>query len=338
MPEKPDQRSGTSASHVQGLDKADSPGAPPASHPLQPTRYLAWLYSPPLQRPVLAALCEIESEIATSLRAGLDHHVAHTRLQWWREECERCAQGRPIHPLTRELVRAYGGLTVNPQSGGPVSPVTSPLGGIMGFADTAVWDLAGATFETRRELTAYCERWAAAMVEPIAAHPASTGPSAVGAPGSVPAAETAPAAAGVPDQSHWRALGAAFREVELLANLAPEAHSGRLRVPLDELVRAGVDPASVAKPPWPAGLTTLLRERHEALRAAITENVSGLDPDEQANFRGLLVWAALAWQLSRRAQRALPNAIASRRYHALAAGWHAWRAARQAVTGHVRLS
>src|ERR1700730_9349916 len=140
MLEKPDQRSGTSTSHVQGLDKTGSPGAPPASHPLQPTRYLAWLYSPPLQRPVLAALCEIESEIATSLRAGLDHHVAHTLLQWWREECERCAQGRPVHPLTRELVRAYAGLTGNPQSGGPGSPATSPLAGIMGFADTAVWD------------------------------------------------------------------------------------------------------------------------------------------------------------------------------------------------------
>jgi phytoene synthase len=291
-----------------------------------------------MQRPVLAALCEIESEIATSLRAGLDHHVAHTRVQWWREECERCAQARPVHPLTRELVRAYGGLTVNAHSGVPVVPAPSPLTGIIGFADTAVWDLAGATFETRRELTAYSERWAAAMIEPIAAHASATGASSVGPPESVPAAETAPVATGVPIESRWRALGAALREVELLANLAPEAHSGRLRVPLDELERAGVDPASLAKPPWPASLTPLLRERHAALRAAIRENISGLEPDDQANFRGLLVWAALAWQLSRRAQRALPNAIASRRYHALADGWHAWRAARQAVTGNFRLS
>src|SRR5258706_26910 len=79
MPEKLDQQSGTSKSHVKGLNKTGSPVAPPASHPVQPTRYLAWLYSPPLQRPVLAALCAIETEIATSLRAGLDHHVAHTR-------------------------------------------------------------------------------------------------------------------------------------------------------------------------------------------------------------------------------------------------------------------
>lgn len=362
MPEKPDQRPVTSTSHARVSNKAQALDAPHAVHPLQSTRYLAWLYSPPLQRPVLAALCEIESEIATSLRAGLDHHVAHTRLQWWREECERCAQGRPVHPLTRELVRAYGEPTADPRrkatetsrgesetpgdstdahgdgthahvgdsrphrhgtnahGGATVATAASPLAGIIGFADTAVWDLAGATFETHRELTAYCERWAAAIIEPIAANAAGA------------------AAAEAPENSRWRTLGAALREVELLADLAPEAYSGRLRVPLDELERAGVDPAGVAKPPWPPAFAAFLRERHEILRASIAQNASGVKPEEQANVRGLLVWAALAWQLSWRAQRALPHAIVSRRFHALADGWRAWRAARQAVTGNFRLS
>src|SRR5690348_8391666 len=121
-----------------------------------PTRYLAWLYSPPPQQSVLAALYEIENEITGSLRPGLDHHVAHVRLQWWAEECKRCAQGQPVHPLTRELIKAYGS-----------DP--APLAGISGFVDTTVWDLARATFETRKELSAYCERWAAAMFEPVVA-------------------------------------------------------------------------------------------------------------------------------------------------------------------------
>ena len=165
------------------------------------TRYLVWLYSPPSQRPVVKALCGIESEIAESLRPGLDHHIAHTRLQWWREECERCAQGHPLHPLTRELVSACA-------SG------ASPLAGLSGLVDAAVWDLAAVTFETRRELTAYGERWAAAMIEPTATH----------------------ALAALPPSTHrWRALGAAFREIEMLAELAPEARTGRLRVPLEEL-------------------------------------------------------------------------------------------------------
>src|SRR6185437_12522101 len=94
------------------------------SSALSPERYLAWLYSPPEQQSVLAALCQIEAEIAGSLKPGIDHHVAHTRLQWWREECERTAQGRPVHPLTRELVRAYGG---------EGNAGTSPIARITGF-------------------------------------------------------------------------------------------------------------------------------------------------------------------------------------------------------------
>jgi phytoene synthase len=325
MPEKPDRQPGTYTSHTEGPAKADPLGIARARHPLQPTRYLAWLYSSPLHRPVLAALCEIESEIAGSLRPGLDHHVAHTRLQWWREECERCAQGRPVHPLTRELVSAYGAGATD--TSGP-----SPLAGIIGFADTAVWDLARATFETRREVTAYCERWAAAMIEPVADY------AAAGGAGAPTEGQTAAHAVSAPGKSRWRALGAALREIELLSDLAHEAHAGRLRVPLDELERASVDSTSVAKSPWPAALVTLLRERHEALRASIGQCVSDLDRDEQANSRGLLVWAALASQLSSRAQRALPNAVTPSRYHALADGWRAWRAARQALTGSIRLS
>jgi phytoene/squalene synthetase len=347
-----------------------------APHVLSASRYLAWLYSPASQQPVFAKLCEIESEIAGSLRPGIDHHVAHARLQWWREECERSAQGRPVHPLTRELVKAYGAVP----GGQP-----SPLVGISGFVDTAVWDLAGATFETRKELTAYCDRWAAAMFETAAGQVAASaaantgastatnsgaGVSASGAmnsrvsaaasmaanaranaaasPAARPAANAgaglaanaaaSDASPSVPGTgSRWRVLGAAVREIEMLADLAREAHVGWLRVPLDELERVGVEVKSLAQPPWPAPLVMLMRERHEALRATVGECLGVIGRQEQAEFRGLLVWAALAWKQSARAQRALPNIISPRRYHAFADGWLAWRAARGAAAGNLRL-
>src|SRR5207248_2356160 len=74
----------------------DRPEAPAA-------RALAWLYSPRALREPLATLFALEREIGESLRPGLDHQLAHARLAWWREECERTAQARPSHPLTREL-------------------------------------------------------------------------------------------------------------------------------------------------------------------------------------------------------------------------------------------
>jgi phytoene synthase len=305
------------------------PDSPPAAVPAQSleepnalstTRYLAWLYTPPSQQRTVAALCEIESEIVSSIRPGIDHHVAHARLQWWREECERSARGRPVHPLTRKLIDTYG--DGDASRGVRDRNTSSPLEGICGFVDTAVWDLAAATFETRKELATYCERWAAAMFQTVAAlngagAEATSGASAV---------------------RRWRMLGAAVREIELLSDLAGDAHVGRLRIPLDELERAGVEHKALSKPPWPAALVDLLRERHQALRASIGDSLGAFENEEQADFRGMMVWATLAWRQSVRAQRALPNVVQARRYDALSDGWQAWRAARRAANGKLRLS
>jgi phytoene synthase len=274
-----------------------SPARPAASA----TRALAWLYAPVDQRPLLAALYALEEEIGASLRPGLDHQVAHLRLEWWREECARTAQARPAHPLTRDLAAAFAGSD------------PAPLAGLTGLVDAAVWDLAAATFGTRRELKGYCERWAEAIVVPLARFAAP---------------EVGPAAS--------RTLGAALREGELLAGLARDARAGRLRLPLDELAAAGVDPAGLALPPWPAPLAALLSTRQQALRAELAAAAAGLPRAAQPALRALLVWAALAGATSRRAERRLPQAPAAADDHAVLDGWRAWRAARQAGSGRFR--
>ena len=275
----------------------------PESHS---ARYFALLYSPVPQRLALDALFGIEREISESLRPGLDHHVAHSRLQWWREECERAVVGRPAHPLTRALVDAVTG--------------TGQLAGLSGLVDVAVWDLAGATFETRRELAAYCERWSAAMIAPFAPRQAAD-------------------AGGTSDVrvTSWSRLGAAMREIEMLSHLAHEAHYGRLRVPLDELESAKADPGVLAKPPWPAGVVALLRARHESLRAEISRALGGVDRVQQPDLRGLLVWAALVRRASQRTEHALPDRLHLGRFDAVADAWFAWRIARRATIGRFRL-
>ena len=270
-------------------------------------RYFAWLYSPPPQQRIFEALLGIESEIGASLRPGLDHHVAHTRLQWWREECERCAKGQSVHPLTKQLQAAA------------VGPVTE----LAGLVDTAVWDLAGATFETRRELKAYCDRWAAAVIPPLLA-------------GQQIAADSVTASAATATASPMIAMGSALRELDMLLLLAREAHSGRLRLPLDELERAGVDPGGLARPPWPEPVAKLIAERHAALRAELAHAIADLRASDRLALRGLLVWTALSIRESHRSQRALPGVPEPRRLDVLAETWCAWRAARRATTGATR--
>jgi phytoene synthase len=295
----------------------------PAATESHPARYLALLYSPAAQRSVLETLFGIEREVSESLRPGLEHQVAHARLQWWREESERAAGGRPVHPLTRALVQAVGG----------------PIAGVSGLVDVAQWDLAGATFETRRELIAYCERWAAAMIQPLVGRSAATViEPLVAQSAGTPSSEAAAQPGSATRANNWRTLGAAIRELELLSDVAREAHYGRLRVPLDELDGSKADPSALAKPPWPAALANLLRARHKSLRDEITRALRDVEPAQQPALRGLLVWAALAWRGSQRSERALPDQLRPGRFDATADAWFAWRIARRATFGRFRLN
>jgi 15-cis-phytoene synthase len=262
-------------------------------------RALAWIYCPAVQRPLLGALLGIEREIGASLRAGLDHAIAHARLAWWREECERTAAGRPRHPLTREVAGALGTTT------------RAPLEALAGLVDGADWDLACATFATRAELTAYCARWSAAMVAPLGG--------------------------GTPASAALLELGTSLRETELLLMLPADARAGRLRLPLDELEPLAVSPAQLAQPPWPAPLAQMLRAQHRRLRSALAAGVAAFSAEEQPALRGVIVWAAIAARHSAQAERRLPHASLAREHHDTLDGWRAWRVARHAAAGRARL-
>jgi 15-cis-phytoene synthase len=272
----------------------------PTRPELPPTRALVWLYTPVAQREAFAALCGIEAEIAASLQAGLDHEVAHARLAWWGEECARTTLGSPTHPLTRSLV---AGLAASDLPG---------LAGLSGFVATARWDLAAASFETRAHLSAYCGRWADAMITPLMRF--------AGAP-----------AAGA-------RFGAALREIELLSRLADDARLGRLRVTLADLAAAPATAAQLARPPWPQGLARLLATRHRQLRAELAAGVAQVPRPAQAAVSGLMVWAQLATVQSQRGERALPQALKPRDHHRPLDAWRAWRAARRAASGRFALS
>ena len=261
---------------------------------LPASRGLAWLYSCAPQRRAITALSALEREIAASLRPGLDHQVAHTRLAWWREECTRAAQGEPRHPLTCELGALFAPLGAG------------PLEGLAGLVDLTLWDLSCATFNTRRELDAYCERWSAAVIAPLARMALSE--------------QTA---------AHEPAFGAHLREIEMLLALATDARAGRLRLPLDELEQARVPPESLGRPPWPPALAALLQDRHEKLRAALGAAIATLAPQVRRPLRGLLVWATMSCLASQRAQSRLPRESSPRAQHAPLDGWRAWRAARR---------
>ena len=269
----------------------------------QPARALARLYCPPAQRAVLAALLDLEGQLGAGLERTLEHDVAHARLAWWREECARLSAAHPLHPLTRQLHTHFG------------SRAPGALAALSGLVDTAAWDLAAATFETQRQLEAYCERWSAALVGPLAA-------------AALPAA--APGVA--------LALGRGLRELELLNCLTSDARHGRIRLPLEELATVGAQPAELARSSFGAALTELVQRRHCEARGVLAAHIGALAPLEQTALRALLVWATIVMLQSRRVAAALPRATCAGDHPAPLDGWRAWRAARRAQAGRLLLT
>ncbi len=269
-------------------------------------RYFAWLYAGESRREPLELLLTIEREIETSLRAGLEHHIAHLRLEWWREECTRFAHDTPVHPATRRL-RALAG-------------DRAATFHLQGLVDAAAWDLAGAPCETRAELEGMCDRWARAMIVPFAL-----------------AGEHVPQGS-VEVETALRATGKALREMEQLRSLAPDARIGRLRLPLDELDALGVEPRALATPPWPEPLNQHLRARFAALQRMCASAWSALDSSLQAVLPGLAAWCAVEAASSGRAAAQLPQPWRERRRYALSNAVRAWRAARSAPRGGARFA
>jgi phytoene synthase len=260
-------------------------------------RALARLYCPPAQAPVLAALLGIEAEIGAALKAGLEHQVAHARLGFWREECVRLAAGAPQHPLTRALAAHFAGTA------------RAALARVGGLVDLATWDLAGATFGARRELSGYCERWSAALMVPLAR-------------------------AVLPDvPPETLAFGAALKELELLLALTADARAGRVRLPLDELESAAVAPAELTGATAGAALTRLLAEAHAGARRALMAATCA--PAAQPALRALLVWGRMSARLSGRAQAALPRLAGPGDHQRPLDGLIAWRVARRADRGRL---
>jgi 15-cis-phytoene synthase len=260
-------------------------------------RYFAWLYSGAPLQAILEPLFGIEAEINAALQPGLEHSVAHVRMTWWAEEAERLRAGQPLHPLTRALLAQR--------------PTTATAADISGLVDVATWDLASATFETGSELAGYCDRWARAVTQLAAGWAAAELPQA---------------------RAFGHALGVALCELEMLITLEPCARAGRVRLPLDELTALGIAPDALARAPWPPTLTVRLRERHRQLRSAVTASCALLEsPAQRGALRGLLVWAALQLQHSRRAEQALPRSWRRSRWDGLGDALRAWQTARAAL-------
>jgi hypothetical protein len=105
---------------------------------------LAELYCGLERREAMRKVLELYAEIRASLTPGMDHSVAHQRLDWWQHEALRLQRGEPAHPLTRWLAarqHARG----------------APLPALLPLVQATALALAAAPLSARDERQAYYE-------------------------------------------------------------------------------------------------------------------------------------------------------------------------------------
>lgn len=264
-------------------------GTPPGS-----LRYFAVLYAPETARPALHALYAFEAELRDTVRTT-SHDVAHTRLQYWRGEVDRLAGGRPEHPVTRALLPLR-------ECGADVSLLHEVL-------VAADFDVARVTLNDDAEMSALAFR-ACGSVQTLAAM-ASRG---------APQLSTG-------EKEFARALGAAVAQVEWLRDLRGDITAGRLRLPLDALEQASLEPTGLLADPMPAALASLLEQRRTRIAADLRALPSLLAREERPAQRQGLVLSQLHARLLDRIDHRTEVARVRAEVPAWSRFWTAWRTA-----------
>jgi 15-cis-phytoene synthase len=261
-------------------------------------RYFALLYTPPEKREAATALFVIDAEVRESA-LSVNHDVAHTRLQWWRQEIDRLVNSNAQHPAARVLSAATEDRRV-----------FAKLHELVVAADM---DLARMTYANEKELQAYCARSGGAIIELLA--------SMLAAPAEL--SDAARAAA--------NRLGALARATEIVRDVLQDAHAGRMYVPLDLAEQHGLTHEQFrSKSMSEAGRATLAAMSRDLSRDFVAA-LASIPASMRAYFRPVYVLADL--------HIALLKQIGARNFEVgaerielgpIRKPWIAWRAARRA--------
>jgi len=193
--------------------------------------YYSFLFLPSDQRQAITALYAFCREVDDVVDECSDVGVARTRLDWWRNELERCFKGEPTHPVTCALLE-------------PVQTRNLPMEYFQEIIDGMAMDLDDTRYESFSDLALYCHR-AAGVVGLLSAE-----------------------IFGYQDRNtlkYAEILGTAFQLTNILRDVREDAERGRIYLPLDELLEYQVNPHDLLRLKPGEGMRALCH--HQAQRA-----------------------------------------------------------------------
>jgi len=258
--------------------------------------YYALLFAPQAQKPALTALAAYRAELLEIPHEVSEAGVGAVKLNWWQEELGRLREGQPRHPVTQALEASLPGELL----------ASDALDGVI---EACRMDLEYGRYPTLRELTLYCHRAGGGIAD------------MAWRLGDEAGADAAPFA-------HDLSMG--LELTRIIRHLRRDLLAGRVYIPEDELLAAGLSVETLMSEEAESARTALIGRQAERARRFLDNAIAQLSDNGRRNQRYGLILAVLYrdW-LDRLAQDGYP--ILERQQHLtplrkLFAAWRtAWR-------------
>jgi phytoene synthase len=225
--------------------------------------YYSFVFLPQETRRAITAFYALCREIDDVVDECHERQVAMAKLDWWREEIGRFADGKPEHPATRALIDTPQGRDAPPAL-------------LLEIVDGMAMDLDYLRYPDFKSLNLYCYRVAGVVGEVAAAifgGRRSADDRAV--------------------RRYAHELGLAFQLTNIIRDVGEDARRGRIYLPQDELARFGVRESDILNATDTPAFQALMQFQFERATACYDRAIASLPASSRRAQRPGLVMAAI---------------------------------------------
>jgi phytoene synthase len=227
------------------------------------SRYYSLLFLPAEGRRALTALYAWQQEVTGIVAECHDPGVAHSKLQWWRDELAGLFADRPQHPISQALALHLDLLAL------PQAPWQALLDGVER-------ELAGGGYADFTALSEHClqiDGNVSLLVTPLLGYQDPR----------------------TPQFAQQVALALAL--LRILRDLTLDVRQGRFYLPVDELQRFGVGPADLSQAPTSGPLRELFKFQAARIRAYLQQALAHWPAADRYRQHSYLIQAELGLRL-----------------------------------------
>lgn len=260
--------------------------------------YYSFLFLPPERRRAITALYALCREVDDVVDEIADKSLAATKLAWWRDEIARLYDGRPSHPVVLALAPHVPVFRIGREQ-------------LFEIVDGMQMDLNQNRYPDEVALRLYCRRVAGVVGELAASIFGYEDPRTL---------------------EYADRLGLAFQMTNIIRDVGEDARSGRIYLPLDELLQHGVGVSALlaanAELQDSEAFHALMREQVERARRAYREAFELLPAiDNRAQRPGLImaaIYLALLAEIERDGYKVLSQRTSLTPVRKFWLAWKTW--------------